>query len=223
MASAVSATSRQSSFHFEEVATEATAGIDVVADVGANRGREFITLTGSGKSGHVEILLVAKTAYFKGDLFGLESFTHIGAALAKKYAGRWISVPSTNSGFASVTGTLTVLGVANQLVLLPGTLTRGAATTTSGVPTLPIAAADSASGGVLRLTEYVSAKGVALPVLVEGTTSATSTGTRHIKVTFGHWGESVVVGAPTGTVPITAVIASGPPASTPTTTTTPKG
>ena len=220
---AVAATKKQSSLHFEETAGRPGTGVVVVGDVASSSGQQTITITSGKKTGHVYLLLAGNTAYFKGDAFGLEGFTQFTPALATRFANKWIAVPSTNQGFAALTGTLQVSGVADNLVKMPGTLTNSGTSTRAGTAVVAVQAKQSSTGGTLSLVEYVATGGPSLPVLVQGSTSSTTAGNRAVKATFGRWGEPVHVRAPSSSVPIATVeaAASSTTTTTPGTTTTP--
>ena len=106
VAAAVAATKRQSSFHFVESAGEGSNGVVVVGDVGTSSGEQHVTIRDGKKVGHITLLLAGKTAYFQGDALGLEGFTGLSATLSAQYARKWISVPSSNTSFSTIAGTL---------------------------------------------------------------------------------------------------------------------
>ena len=205
VAAAVAATKRQSSFHFVESAGEGSNGVVVVGDVGTSSGEQHVTIRDGKKVGHITLLLTGKTAYFQGDALGLEGFTGLSATLSAQYARKWISVPSSNTSFTTIAGTLEVGTAAIQFVKLPGTLTRGRTSTQSGRAAVAVKAADKTSSGSLALTLYVATMGEALPILVAGTTTATGESARSISAKFSDWGEPLHVIAPGTSVPIATV------------------
>ena len=209
VAAAVSATKAQSSFHFVESAGSGRAALRIVGDVGSTSGEQHITVGNGTENGHVTVLLSNKTAYFTGDLVGLEGFTGLSAKLATPLVKKWISVPSTDSSFPSLAASLAVGTAAGQLVKLTGTLVRGASSTKLGHAAVAVKATQSSSSGTLSLTMYVATSGAALPILVEGTTKATSGSTRKVSAIFSGWGEPVHVSAPSGALPIADVKALG--------------
>ncbi|MGA3352055.1 MAG: hypothetical protein ABSD85_02575 [Acidimicrobiales bacterium] len=205
VAAALAATKRQSSFHFVEVASTTQSKVSIVGDVGTSSGEQHITVSESGQSGHVTLLLADKTAYFTGDLFGLEGFTGMSKADASPLAGKWIAVPSTNTNFAALSASLAVKTAAAQLVRLTGTLTRGDVSTELGHKAVSVRAAQTTKAGSLALTMYVATTGAALPIRVEGTTQATGGTGRTITATFSEWGEAVNLRAPAISEPIADV------------------
>ena len=136
---------------------------------------------------------------------GLEGLTGLGAKAAAEFAGRWISVPSKNSSFAALTGSLAVKTAAAQLVDLTGNLTRGATSTKLGHPAVAVKASQSSKTGKLALTMYVRTTGAALPISVEGTSQETGSAAHTISAIFSDWGEALHLTAPSNAVPISIV------------------
>ena len=202
VAAAVTATGRQRSFHFVETTGAAGASVSLVSDVGTSSGEERVTIHDGIKDGHLTLRLVARTAYLQGDALGLEDFTGLSAKLAGDFAGKWISVPSTNAGFSDLAGSLAVKTASTQLVKLPGTLTRGKTSTELGHPAVAVDAAQTTSSGSLKLTMYVATTGAALPILVEGTTQATGSTAHSVSGKFSDWGETFHLSAPSASVPL---------------------
>ncbi|MGA2529267.1 MAG: hypothetical protein ABSG36_08925 [Acidimicrobiales bacterium] len=205
VAAALAATKTQSSFHFVEVASTTASSVSIVGDVGSSSGEQRITVSESGESGHITLLLADKTAYFSGDTFGLEGFTGMSKADATPLAGKWIAVPSSNSTFSALSASLAVKTAAAQLVSLTGTLTRGKASTELGHKAIAVKAAEKNKSGSLALTMYVATTGAALPIRVEGTTQATGSAARSITATFSNWGEKLNLSAPASSEPIADV------------------
>jgi hypothetical protein len=208
VAAAVAATKQQSSFHFVETANQGSSRVSVIGDVGRTSGDEHVTALDGTHVGHLTLLLAGGTAYVQGDVAGLESFTGLSAKLSAKFTGKWISVPSTNQGFANIAGSLAVKTAAAQFVKLPGKLTRGKTSTELGHPAVVVKAAQSSKSETLRLTMYVATTGAVLPIMVEGTTRASGTPARSIVAKFSDWGEALHVTAPSVAVPIAEVQAA---------------
>jgi len=205
VAAAVTATKRQSSFHFEETATAGTSGVSIVADVGSAVGEQHITIHQGTKDGHLTVLLAGGTAYFQGDSLGLQGLTGFSAKVSAEYAGKWISVPSTNSNFPALAGSLEVKTAATQLVRLTGTLTRGETSTELGHPAVAVKALQSSKTANLKLTMYVRTTGAALPITVTGTSQESGNATHSISAKFSDWGEVLHLNAPSGAVPVASV------------------
>ncbi len=205
VADAVAAAKHQRSFHFVETAGHAGNGVVVEADIGDSSGEQRVTIHDGTKSGHLTLLLADKTAYFRGDLIGLEDFTGLSPTLAGRYSGKWISVPSSNRSFTTIAGTLAVATAAVQLVQLPGKLTRGETSTRMGKPAVAVKAVQTSGAGSLNLTLYVATTGDALPILVQGSTTASGAAPHSVSATFSDWGEAVHVTAPSNPVPFAVV------------------
>jgi hypothetical protein len=205
VAAAVMATKRQSSFHFEETATAGTSGVSIIADVGTAAGEQHITVRQGARKGHLTVLLASGTAYFQGDSLGLQGLTGLSAKLATQFAGRWISVPSKNSSFSALAGSLAVKTAATQLVNLTGTLTRGKTSTKLGHPAVAVKASQSSKTASLELTMYVRTTGAALPIAVEGTSKQSGNAAHSISAKFSDWGEVLHLTAPSGAVPLATV------------------
>jgi len=205
VAAAVAATKHEKSFHYVENSGSGSSGVNIVGDVGTSTGEQRLTIHQGTQKGHVNILLAGGTAYFQGDVFGLEGFTGLSAKLSAGIAGKWISVPHTNKGFSDLAGSLAVKTAAAALVQLSGTLTRGKTSTELGKPVVAVKASQSTSSGKLKLTMYVATTGPALPILVEGTTQASGSAARSISARFSDWGEALHLTAPSAAVPIASV------------------
>ncbi|MGD0982460.1 MAG: hypothetical protein ABSA65_01425 [Acidimicrobiales bacterium] len=205
VAAAVTATKRESSFHFEESATSGNSGVSVVADVGTAGGEQHITIHQGTHVGHVTVLLASGTAYFEGDASGLEGLTGMGAKVADEFAGKWISVPASSSSFSALAGSLAVKTAAGQLVQLTGTLTKGKTSTKLGRLAVAVKATESTKTASLDLTMYVRTTGAALPISVEGTSKESGSAAHLISASFSDWDEVLHLKAPTGAVPIANV------------------
>jgi len=205
IAAAVTATKRESSFHFEESATSGSSGVSVVADVGTAGGEQHITIHQGSEVGKVTVMLAGGTAYFEGDASGLEGLTGMSTKVAGEVAGKWISVPSTSASFAGLAGSLAVKSAASQLVQLAGTLTKGRTSIKLGHRAVAVKATESTKTANLALTMYVRTTGAALPISVEGTTQESGSAAHVISASFSDWGEVLHLTAPTGALPIASV------------------
>ena len=153
VAAAVAATEHESSFHFVEVAGTAQSSVRIVGDVGSSSGEQHISVIQGTQKGNVTVLLTNGTAYFTGDVLGLEGFTGVSKTAATPLVGKWISVPSTNVNFASITASLEVKTAAGVLVKLSGTLKRGRVSTELGHRAVSVKAAEKSSSGKSRLDD----------------------------------------------------------------------
>jgi len=205
VAAAVAAAKRESSFRFVEVSGTGSATERIVDDVGTSDGEQQITVGEGATASHITILLAKGTAYFTGDVTGLEGFTGASAKVAAQLAGKWISVPPSNAGFSALASSLAVKTAAARLVQLDGTITRQAESSKLGHPVVPVKVVQTTSQGSLALTMYVATTGAALPVLIEGKTKATGASARSISARFSDWGEAVHTSVPKSSVPVSEV------------------
>ena len=79
----------------------------MVADVAAGRGIQRIAFTKSGRTGHVTVEVVNKTAYIRGDAFTLHNYMEFTTSQASRYAGHWIALLHTSRAYATVAAAVT--------------------------------------------------------------------------------------------------------------------
>jgi hypothetical protein len=182
--------------------------VSIVADVGTTTGEQHVTVSQGSKAGHLTVLLAGGAAYFEGDSLGLQGLTGMSAKVAAEFAGKWISVPSSNASFSSLAGSLAVKSAATQLVQLSGTLTRGKTSTKLGHAAVAVKASQTTKTASLALTMYVRTTGAALPISVEGTSKQTGSTAHTISASFSDWGEVLRLTAPSGSLPIATVQAA---------------
>ena len=192
------------SLHYVTATSQAGLRVRDVADVARDRGIQRFTMAStSGKIGHVIILVVHSTAYFRGDAFALHALG-FQISFASALAGKWISIPHTSPTYAPFARNVTLGSFArdgipeSHLSLVSGTLggrairgLRGRATAEGGIFT---SGAASKSG---ILTTYIRLSGPPLPV--DGTEVERGFSGR---VTFSRWNEPVLVQAPTHSLTI---------------------
>jgi hypothetical protein len=205
VAATVKAVKHESSLHFIETTTEGTDRVGIVGDVGISSGEQRITLREGAEVGHLTLLLTHGTAYFEGNTVGLEGFTGLSATLSAEFAGRWISVPATNTDFGEIADSLTVESAATEFVKLPGTLRRGKTSAEKGRPAIAVTADQHTKSSNLQLTMHVATTGAVLPILVEGTTKSRGSASRSVTVVFSNWGAVLHLAPPASSVPITEV------------------
>jgi len=168
-----------------------------IGDVGGNQGSQLITFRKGAKTGHVTVIVSARTAYIRGDAFTLVNYMGLKAAPAAKYADVWILIPRTNSFYSTVAQAVTLSSTINELRLskplsmLPQTTVDGQRVV--GVVGKP--SSSSTSSATAKL--YARAAGSPLPVKqisTQGTTRST--------VVFSNWNEPVHVTVPATALPI---------------------
>jgi hypothetical protein len=210
LASAVVAAKKSGTVHFKLLGTESGQTESIVGDASSGDGREIIT-AGSVK---IEALVVHGAAYVEGNTGGLEDQMELSATDAATYAGKWISVASTDAPYASLTKAVTLASTLSELQPT-GKLSLTAATTKAahavigvhgGLPGSPV------KGTTGSATLYVSTSHPTVPIVFDAT--ETSSGTKETSVgTFSKWGKPLNLVAPTATVAFSSLPAPTTPAA----------
>src|SRR5258708_25200743 len=94
-----SAVLRQHSVHYVSVNSAPGYEDTAISDVGQGKGVQRITFTQQGETGPAQVRVVNKVAYIKGTVFTMHEFFGFPAPAAAAYAGRWISIPSSDHAF----------------------------------------------------------------------------------------------------------------------------
>jgi hypothetical protein len=159
-------------------------------DVATDSGSQNIKRSG-GIDAHV--LVIGKTAYISGDLSALTTYFGFSRAVATKIGDRWVSIASTNAGYATVASDATLTSVLTNLTP-HGQLTELAATEMHDRSVIGVRGALPASlNGTV--TVYITRSSHPLPVFAVFTAqergiSVTSTST------MSAWGERVALKRP---------------------------
>jgi hypothetical protein len=172
------------------------------SDAGVNAGRQKVT---AGDGGKATILEVNGVGYLQANEKALAGFLGIPQALARRYAGRWISFRAGDPRYQQVVSGVTIGSVAEELALTSPVSPVGTTTVdgqvvegfTGGSPV----AWHAPAGITAKL--YVAARGKPLPVRFEGGVAPSVE-----RVTFSHWGEPLRVTAPPSALP--SSVLSGP-------------
>jgi hypothetical protein len=181
----------QRSVHYVSQAHAADRSIRIVGDAARDRGSQRITVTRSGKTGHVVVLVIANTAYLKGDVFTLQSYMGFPSSQATKFAGKWLRIRHGSQGFTAVAAAVRLDSAVSELAMR-APLGDGGTETIDGVRTVGIASAYTRAGVRVKETLYVRASGTPLPV--SEVTAAGSHGT--LTVALQRWNMPVRVSAP---------------------------
>lgn len=201
MLSAVLAAGRaQQSVHYVSIASAPRIGTTIVGDAARREGIQQITFRRSGRTGHVTVMVIARTAYVRGDAFTLANYMGIKPSAAARYANSWILIPRSDSGYSTVAAAVTLASAIDELKL-SRPLAKVPVRTINGQLVIGISGKDPTSpGGRATATLYARATGTPLPVREQ-----TRLGTGRISVTFSRWNEPVQLRAPAHAVPIAKV------------------
>jgi hypothetical protein len=202
LASIEAAARTQHSVHYVTSGDYGPAVITFVGDAGISNGSQHITFKKGGKTGHVNVLVLANTAYVRGDAFTLHNFMGFKPGAAATYSGRWIQIPHSAAAYGPIAAGVTLASTLDELTVA-GKLSTVADRTLDGQHVFGIRGVRTVSGSTVVETLYARTSGSPLPV-----EEIASRGTMHYKATFGNWNRPVHVTAPKGAVPIAIVLAT---------------
>jgi hypothetical protein len=192
VSSALAAARAQRSVHYVVAAVSSTVNVRMVGDAALDRGIQRITYRRAGKTGQVTVLVVANTAYVRGDAFALASYMGFSGAAATRFAGRWIKIPHTAPSYPTVSEAVRLRSTIKEITL-PRPRVALPESVLNGRRVIGIRNTSMASGHRVTRTLYVRAAGLRLPVA-----EVTRDGGNRISVTFSNWNQPVNVSAPTG-------------------------
>ncbi|HVC70508.1 MAG TPA: hypothetical protein VNC61_09685 [Acidimicrobiales bacterium] len=215
LATSLAAAQTSGSVHFELLGKRAGKAETIVGDASGSSGREIITV-GALK---IQAEVTGGQAFIEGNVGGLEGQIGLSAADAKTYAGKWISIASTDAPYASVTKAVTLASTLTQ-IKPNGHLILTAATTKAGQAVIGVKGGlpgPASKGTTGSATLYVSTTRPTVPIVFAA--EQTSSGVKETDVgTFSRWGTPIKLAVPTATVAFSSL--PGNPATTPTTTPT---
>ena len=195
MRTALSDADARGSVHEAESETTPSLTGALSDDVATHEGRQYITRSG-GVQAHV--LIIAGVAYISGNQATLVHYFGLPSAVAREVGSRWVSIPSSNSGYSTVAADATLSSAIASLAI-PGHITETKPTTIDGQAVvgihgdMPIPGSPQTS---VVATLYVSRTSRPLPVGATYTYGKGGTAT----ITLSHWGETVALSAPTNTI-----------------------
>jgi hypothetical protein len=205
--------------HFASSATQSGVSIEVDGDTGATSGAQTLTVKKGSLAEHVTALVVGTTGYVKGNATALQNVIGLSGALSKKYAGSWLSFPTSNSALAELVSGLLNSQVTTELQM-SGPYSYGAASTVHGEHVVAVRGSVSTqSGSKVPVVLYVPASGT--PVPVEEVTNPGRTGGStaiHGTVVFTNWGENTSRTAPGKSVSLLKLVPASTSGATTTTT-----
>lgn len=185
----------QRSVHYVSAEVSGSVAVTINGDAGRDRGIQRITFRKAGQVGHVSVLVVANTAYVRGDAFTLENYMRIPASSATAWAGKWLSLARSAPDFAAVAGAVRLVSTLAELTMPPPFRSVGTSTR-QGRHVIGIASHFQRAGQAIGETLYIDLAR-SLPFQLVG-----RSGTTTIIGTFDDWNERVSVTAPTSAIPI---------------------
>ncbi|HXW78411.1 MAG TPA: hypothetical protein VEJ84_02875 [Acidimicrobiales bacterium] len=193
VSAALSGAQKQSSVRWASSVTTQGITNTIVTQAGRSQGSQLITWSEGKNAAYLAIELVNGVGYMTGTAGGLyaEGFTQTAAA---SEAGKWISLTSSSSAYASTVSGLTIATTMEQMQMA-GPVTSVPAVTISGhrYPGYKGTTKPYQGGPALQETIYLSTTATPLPVKAVQDTST---------VVFGDWGEAVKVSVPKGAVAV---------------------
>ena len=165
----------------------------MVNDIGPTSGRQVIDAGG----GHSVVIVAGDRAYFRGDAAALAGYYQFPVTVAREYAGKWMSLGPSDTGYAQVSGAVTLASDFSQIAI-HGPLAARPITMPDGRRAIAISGtATGPTGTPAPATLVVTATGSTLPIaLREGDGQASQ------MVTWSRWGQPVAFSAPAGATPI---------------------
>ena len=201
--------------HFESVAQQNGATLDVSGDAGTTSGSQTLLVKNKKVNERMTALVVGSTGYVTGNAAALQNVIGLTKAQSSKYAGKWLSFPTSNSGLDELVGGLLSSQVSKE-VEIGGPYTYGKPTTVAGQQATAIkGSVATESGGKVPVVLYLPSSGAPLPIR-EVTNAGKSGGSSaiHGTVTFSHWGENKSQTAPAHTVSLLKLVPASSSAPT---------
>lgn len=182
-----------------EVRTATETGHSYMANdyVSTNSGRESIVLDGSIAS----VIVLPTSAYIRGNAKAVADYFGLTKKDPGKLAGKWISLKSTDNGYASLRTPVTIKSDFQSYSLL-GPLTEGSDTTIDGQEVLPINGfVTGPTKAEIPATVYVTTTGTVLPVEF-----LIATGSIKSKEIWNGWNHAIALAAPSPSIPIKTAV-----------------
>ena len=120
----------------------------------------------------------------------LHNVIGLGTSTSNKYAGKWLSFPTSNTGLAQLVAGLLKSQVDSELGL-DSPYTYGADATVNGQQAVAIKGeVSTSSGGKVTEVLYIPTSGKPLPIQEVTNPGSTSSSSIHGTVSFANWGEN---------------------------------
>jgi hypothetical protein len=199
-ASMMRATAKEHSVHYVAASSSPGHAVRMVCDVASGRGIQRIAFTNHGRSGNATVLVVKRKAYIRGNAYTLHVYFGFAKAQARRYSGKWISIPHTNPDYPTVSAAATYASFLS--FLFPQRKLRLVNATISGRRVVGVRGLATLEGSEVLETLYAPANGRPLPIeekqFYPGHPGKGLT-------TMSRWNERVDVQAPAHSVPVSKV------------------
>lgn len=192
---ALAAGKASGSVHFEIVGKGSGQTETITGDASNKDSTETIA------SGAVDIQaeVVGTKAYVKGNTGGLQAEMGLSATVANTYAGKWLSITSTDSPYKGLTSAIRLAGTLSELQP-SGHLTLTARTTRASTAVIGVRGGlpgATASSQKATATIYVATSSPNVPIVFD----VEQPSSKESEIgTYSHWGKPVHLVAPTATV-----------------------
>ena len=203
--------------HFSSTARQSGTSITVHGDTGATSGTQTLVVKNGSLTEHLTALLVGPNGYINANATALHHVIGLTSAQSSKYAGTWLSFPTSNNGLAQLITGLLNSQVPRELEMT-GPFTYGTATTVNGKSALAIRGSQATQTGNVPVVLYVAATGTPLPIR-EDTNPGSGGGASaiHGTVAFSSWGEKTSEQAPGHSVSLLKLVPGATSGATSTT------
>jgi hypothetical protein len=193
--------------HFDSTASQSGATLDVTGDAGSKSGSQTLIVKSKGVTERMTARIVGSNGYVNGNAAALQQVIGLTKAQSTKYAGKWLSFPTSNSELDQLVGGLLSTEVSKELEI-GGPYAFGKSATVSGQKAKAIVGSVATqSGSKVPVVLYIPASGKPLPIKeVTNATGAGGATAIHGTVTFSNWGEDKSQSAPSHTVSLLKLI-----------------
>ncbi len=183
--------------HFDTDVVQGKVTLQQSGDAGTRSGSQSLTIHNGSQTEQMTAEVVGETGYVNGNSAGLRNIIGLTDAQAKKYAGKWLSFPMSNTTLAQLAAGLLRSQVATELSF-SGPYTYASDAQVNGQSAIGIkGTVSTGNGGSVTEVLYVPSSGKPLPIEeVTNPGAKAHASTVHGKVSFSNWGEHVAVAAP---------------------------
>jgi hypothetical protein len=201
--------------HFSSLAKQNGASLAVNGDAGTTSGAQTLVVKNGKVTERMTAKVVGSTGYVTGNEAALADVIGLTKAESTKYAGKWLSFPTSNTGLAELVGGLISSEVAKELEI-GGPYTFGKSATVAGQKASAVlGSVATESGSKVPVLLYIPASGSPLPIQeVTNSGSSGSASAIHGVVTFSDWGENKSQTAPSGAYSLLKLVPASSSSST---------